>query len=115
MRAYGADFFDFSTPPDTVSTIVLTTSTQSLDYEAGAHVCRLTCMTSAGVEKGCYVNMMSTAAVAPTSGTTSSTANAVAAPVLGSRSLIVSTNISTGWSVIANTAGGYLHAEFWRK
>lgn len=115
MRAYGAKFFDFSTPPDTVSTLVLTTASQSLDYEAGAHVCRLTCMTSAGVENGCYVNMLSTVVVAPTSGTTSSTASAVAAPVLGSRSFNVSTNISTGWSAIANTAGGYLHAEFWRK
>ena len=131
MRTYGAlsptDLI--AQPPDTVHTMLLAAAVgQERDWgtsasSAGAaatyaHLVRFSGLTSAGVQLNFHVNLVSTHAVVPSSGssittgtTAGSTGNSV--PVLGERTFQIPA-WSTGWSAIARTSG-YVMAEVWRK
>lgn len=131
MRAYSAlspgqmhDAIAF--PPDTVQTILLAAATaQAMDWAsaasaraAGAAIVRFTGHTTAGVPFGFMVNLISTHAVAPTSGssvttgtTAGSTGNSI--PVIGSRTFQIPA-WSTGFSVAA-ASSGYVFAEVWSR
>ena len=106
---------NFANPPDTVSTLLLAAGVaQALDYPTDSHLCRISAMTTSNSALNCYVNLRSTAAAIPSSGTTATTSTTgVSIPVLGERSFIIAGG-STGFSAIANSSG-YFHAEFWRR
>jgi len=101
-------------PPDTVNTILLTggSSAQGMDYPAGAQVVRITPMSSAGVAFGCMVNLFSTAAAVPSSGSSASSSG-VSHPIMTQNTFQIPGN-STGFSVASFTSG-YAIFEFWRK
>lgn len=114
MRGYGTQHPMESgpVPPDTVSTILLGGATaQSLDWPSSAQIAKLTGVTTAGAQLNFYVNMHSTAAAVPSSGTTSTTG--VSFPILGTDTFQVPGS-STGFSVIAPTSG-YVHVACWKK
>ena len=107
---------DAVTPPDTVSAILLAAATpQAMDMPAGAKMVIIS-----GIATGnstvaiannipLYVNLFSTAAALPSSGTTSATNTSVGStgvsfPVLGQRKIQVPGG-STGFSVAAPSSG----------
>lgn len=107
-------------PPDTVLTMLMAAATgQAMDRPStNANLVRFTIMSTLGVTMGGCVNLVSTHAQPPSSGssvttgtTAGSTGNSV--PVLGSR-LFVIPSYSTGFSV-ALSAPGYVFAEFWSR
>lgn len=132
MRAYGAlsptDGIPF--PPDSVQTMFLTggSSGQAMDWPggaanagaAGANLVRFSAMTSAGAEFGAMVNLQSTLANVPTSGssvTTSTTQGSTgnSYPIFGMWGKMFQVpGYSTGWSAAAFTSG-YVIAEIWHK
>lgn len=86
---------------------------------AQAHIVRITFMTTAGVSMGGMVNLYSTNANAPTSGssattgtTSGSTGNSV--PVIGQNNGYQIPGYSTGWSAAAPSSGWCI-AEIWRR
>lgn len=131
MRAYGAlnPTDQIPQPPDTVHTILLAAAVgQSRDWgtsasSAGAaatyaHLVRFSGLSSAGTALNFHVNVVSTHAVVPSSGTSVTTGTTAGStgnslPVLGERTFQIPA-WSTGWSVIARTSG-YVMAEVWRK
>lgn len=131
MRAYGALFTQIPQPPDTVQTLFMTggSSAQAMDWvsstgaltnaRAGnAHIVRFTGQSSANLPLAFSVNLVSTHAAVPSSGssvTTGTTAGSTGnnIPVFGSREFQIPA-WSTGWSAAAFTSG-YIMAEVWRK
>ena len=118
MRAYAAlsPTDQIPTPPDTVYTLLIAASSgQAMDWSTGAQLVRLTGISSAGALMNFFVNLNSTRAAAPSSGTdTGSTAGELPTiPVEGSRTLQIPPG-STGWSA-AGLSSGYVTAEVWRK
>lgn len=118
-------------PPDVVQTMLLAAATgQSIDWPnttggaaasasiVGADIVRFTAMSTLGVAMGIMVNLVSTHAQPPTSGssgTTGTTAGSTgnSMPVMGTR-LFTVPSWSTGWSAAAS-ASGYLIAEIWSR
>lgn len=131
MRAYGAlsPTDQIAQPPDTVHTMLLAAAVgQSRDWASSAssagaaasyaHLVRFSGVSSAGVALNFHVNLISTHAAVPTSGTSITTGTTVGStgnsiPVLGERTFQIP-SWSTGWSAIARTSG-YVIAEVWRK
>lgn len=120
MRPYGALRVNdqIPAPPDTVNTMLLGGGTaQAMDWPAGTEIVRLTGLTTAGAILNFLVNMFSTAAAIPSSGSTSSTAGTtgVSHPVQGVATFQVPSQ-STGYSLVTHTgSSGYVYAECWRK
>ena len=130
MRAYGAlsPIDQIPQPPDTVQTLLMTggSSAQALDWAGStvsstavrAHLVRFTGLTTAGAQFNFMVNLVSTHANVPSSGTSVTTGTTVGStgnsiPVLGTRTLQIPT-WSTGFSVAAYTSGVVM-AEVWKK
>lgn len=132
MRAYGALHREIVFPADTVQTILLTggSSAQAADWPSSAvqaftnaasgdvNLVRFTGMTSAGAALGFMVNLVSTHANVPSSGssvttgtTAGSTGNSI--PVLG-QAIFAIPAWSTGYSVAAFSSG-YVLAEMWSR
>jgi hypothetical protein len=127
MRAYSAlPGIGIPQPPDTVQTLLIAGSSgQAFDWvgaadarTAFAHIVRFTGVSSAGALLNFMVNLVSTHAAAPSSGssvTTGTTAGSTGnnIPVLGSREFQIPP-WSTGYSVAA-LSSGYVMAEVWRR
>ena len=118
MRSYAArnPIDQIPQPPDTVQTMLLAATTpQEMDWGSTlAQVVRFTAISTAGAAIGVNVNLQSTGAISPTSGTTittGTTGNSI--PVFGERTLQIPPG-STGWSAAA-VSSGYIIAEQWRK
>lgn len=133
MRTYGAlsPIDRIEQPPDSVQTMLLAAATaQAIDWpnstggaaaaasSAGAQLVRFSGMSTANAALNFMVNLVSTHASGPTSGTSvttgttaGSTGNSI--PVWGNRYLQIP-SWSTGWSAIAQTSG-YVIAEIWKK
>lgn len=112
MRSFGARPHDFPLPPDTVGTVLLTTSGQAIDYPSDTNIVRFSVAQMSSV--GVFINAASTAArvaTATTGGSTASASQSIHVPV----SLMYQIpGGSTGFSVIASVAGGYMTCEFWK-
>ena len=123
MRPYGAlnPIDKISQPPDSVNTLFMTggSSAQAMDYPSTlCQLVRFTGYSSAGAQMGFQVNLVSTHAAVPSSGSSVTTGTSVGStgnniPVIGSREFQIP-SWSTGYSVAAFTSG-YVMAEFWRK
>lgn len=116
-------------PPDIVQTMLLgAAAAQALDWfttagvaaanaaAAGVQIIALTGQTTANIQLNFSVNLYSTGAISPTSGTSVSTGGAVPGvshPVNGAAFFQVPGQ-STGWSAIALTSG-YVMCEQWHK
>ena len=125
MRSYGTLHINdqIPQPPDTVNTLLIEASSgQAMDWPVtfanGAHQVRFSGMTTAGAQMNFFVNLVSTHAAAPSSGssittgtTEGSTGNNI--PVMGARDFQIPP-WSTGFSVAA-LSSGYVMAEIWRK
>lgn len=114
-----------STPPDTVQTLALAANTgQALDWfstagsavanagTAATHIVRVTPVSTGSVPMALTVNLYSTGAVVPTSGT-SVQSSGISHPVTQPTLFQIPGN-STGWSAIALTSG-YVMVEQWRR
>ena len=114
MKSISKETIDFAVPPDTCNTILLAAATaQGLDFPTYTSLVRLTGVTTAGAQLNFYVNIQSTLAAIPSSGSTATTdSSGVSVPVLGSREFAVAS--STSFSVIAPTSG-YVHVECWKR
>jgi len=129
MRTYGAlnPIDQISMPADTITTLLVANSSgQASDwanstvgaFDAGAHLVRFTGASTAGVTLSFMVNLVSTHALIPSSGSSVTTGTSVGStgnniPVLGSRILQIP-SWSTGFSVAA-VSSGYIFAELWSK
>jgi len=133
MRAYASVPPADQAPqaPDVVQTLLLAAGApQSLDWPnstggAGAsavsvfaHLVRFTIVTTAMAEMLAMVNLVSTHAQVPTSGTSATTGTTAGStgnslPVLGDGTYQIP-SWSTGWSA-ASPVPGYVIAEIWRK
>lgn len=133
MRQYGAlrNTDQIPVPPDTVQTLLLAAGVnQSFDWpnstggaaaNAAANGCQLvrfTFHTTGGVSMAGMVNLFSTAANAPSSGSSATTGTTPGStgnshPVLGQGQFQIP-GYSTGWSAAAITSG-YCIAEIWKK
>lgn len=115
-------------PPDIVQTMLLASGTaQSLDWfssagvavanagTAGVGIVAFTGQTTANLPLNFSLNLYSTGAISPTSGTSVNTtgSSGVSHPVNGSAFFQVPA-ASTGWSAIALTSG-YVMCEQWHK
>lgn len=120
MRSYGSlhPTEQVPLPPDTVNTMLLAGGTaQAMDWPADTEIVRLTGLTTAGAQFNFMVNLFSTAAAIPSSGSTSSTSGStgVSHPVLGEATFQIPGG-STGFSVIGHTgSSGYVYAQCWQK
>lgn len=122
MRAYAALHPTDQTPlpPDTVQTLLIAGSSgQAMDWTSTlSQLVRFTGLTTGNAQLNFMVNLVSTHAAVPSSGssvTTGTTAGSTGnnLPVLGSRTFQVPA-WSTGFSVAA-LSSGYVIAEVWRK
>lgn len=129
MRAYGAlsPIDGTPIPPDTVTTFLMTggSSAQAQDWlssgstatanagVAGVQLVRLTGMTTAGAAFLFSVNLFSTGAVAPSSGTSISSSG-VSIPIATGPVRFQVPGNSTGFSFAALTSG-YVVMEQWKK
>ena len=130
MRAFGTqhptDVGPF--PPDQVTTFVMTggSSAQASDWLSSGstavanaaagfvHVVRITPLSTSGAQMGVYVNLFTTAAAVPGSGTSvSSASGGVNHPVFGPTIFQVPGG-STGFSVAAPSSG-LVHIEQWER
>ena len=114
MRSLSINAKGIPVPPDTHTTILLAAATaQASDFASGTQLIRVTGLSSAGAQYNLYINLASTAAALPTSGTTATTGSTgVSVPVLGTRDFAIAG--STGFSVVSPTSG-YVHVECWRR
>lgn len=113
MIAYGAlsPTDGIPKPADTIATRILAAGTaQAIDVSTAAKLLRVSGMSTGGVAQGFFVNIGTTRAAIPTSGSATGT-TAVNHPVHGSRMFQIPGG-TTGISVIADIAGRY-QAEFW--
>lgn len=129
MKGYGALYPTFSaaTPADTVQTVLCVGSSnaQALDWPtstggaatnaaaAAAHMVRFTCQSTAGAKGLASINLYSTAAGVPSSGTSISSSG-VNFFIDGTQTVQIPGN-STGWSAAALGVSVYVQAELWRK
>lgn len=133
MRQYGAlrTIDGIPMPPDTVQTMLLAAATpQALDWpnstggaatNAAANrsqIVRFTFHTTLGVPMAGMVNLFSTNANGPTSGSSATTSTTVgstgnSSPIMGQGQLQIP-GYSTGWSAAA-VSSGYCIAEIWKK
>lgn len=129
MRSYSALHPTEQIPiaPDTVQTLLLGASAgQAMDWAnstvgssaAQAQLVRFTGYTTGGASFNFQVNLVSTHAVTPSSGTSITTGTSVGSTgnsmtVLGERTYQIPGH-STGWSAVAITSG-YVIAEVWRR
>lgn len=128
MRNYGALTDRIPAAPDTVQRLLMTggSSAQAMDWAgstigstaARAHVVRVTGLTTGGAQSALFVDLVSTFAAVPSSGTSITTGTTVGStgnslPVFGSREFLVPT-WSTGFS-IASLTSGYAIVEVWKK
>lgn len=129
MRTYGAlnPIDQTPQPADSVQTMLLAAGTgQAMDWPGapanaaagGVQLVRFTAETTAGLATSIMVNLQSTQATVPTSGssvttgtTPGSTGNSY--PIQG-QGIFQIPGYSTGWSAAAQAAG-YIIAEVWRK
>lgn len=107
-------------PADSVQTMLIASSSgQAMDWPAGSgNLVRFTGMTTGGATMNFMVNLGSTYAAVPSSGssvTTGTTAGSTwnNVPVIGQQTWQLP-SFSTGWSCAALTSG-YVIAEIWRK
>jgi len=103
-------------PPDTVSTLLIANSSgQTLDWPSGSTggLVRFTGQTTAGAQLNFVVNLESTKAAAPSSGTSTVGTTGFGCLVLGSGTYQIPGG-STCWSV-ASLSSGYVSAEIWKK
>lgn len=120
MRTYGSlhPTEQVPLPPDTVNTILLAGGTaQAMAWPTGTEIVRFTGLTTAGALFNFMVNLFSTAAAIPSSGSTSSTSGStgVTHPVQGEATFQIPSG-STGFSVISHTgSSGYVYAQCWQK
>lgn len=115
MRAYGSlhPTENVPVPPDTVNTFLIAGSSgQSMDWPASAQMVRLTGQSTTGASMNFWVNLWSTAAQVPTTGSSASSSG-VNHTVMTAHTFQVPAG-STGFSVAA-LSSGYISAEFWRK
>jgi hypothetical protein len=131
MRVYGAlsPIDGIPLPPDSVQTLFMTggSSAQAMDWPGApanaaagaAHLVRFSGMTTGSALYNFMVNLVSTHAAIPTSGssvTTGTTAGSTGnnIPVIGDGRIFQIPPWSTGWSA-AGLSSGYVIAEVWRK
>lgn len=117
MRAYAArsPIDQISQPPDTVQTLLVENSSgQALDWGSTlAQLVRFTGLSTAGAQLNFSVNLQTTMAAIPSSGTSVATGSSGSnIPVNGTRTLQIPPG-STGWSAAA-VSSGYIIAEQWR-
>lgn len=120
MNPYGSlhPTEDIPKPPDTVQTMLLAGGTaQAMDWSStSAQMVRLSGVSTGGALLNFWANLTSTAAAAPSSGTSTGASSAgstgVSIPIQGNRTMQLPGG-STGFSVIALTSG-YVQAETWR-
>lgn len=115
MRAYGArnptDLIP--APPDTVNTLLIAGSSgQAMDWPADTDIARLTGISTAGATINFMVNLFSTMAAIPSSGS-SAASTGVNHTVMGSGMFQIPGG-STGFSVAA-LSSGYIGVECWKK
>lgn len=113
--------------PDTVQTLLIAGSSgQAMDWagstvgaeDAKAHLVRFSGMTTAGLTMNFIVNLVSTHAAVPSSGSSQTTGTTAGSkgnniPVMG-QGVFQIPSWSTGFSV-AGLSSGYVMAEVWRK
>ena len=123
MRRYSAlnPLDQIPMPPDTVQTLFMTggSSAQAMDWPSTlSQMVQFTGMTSAGAVFGYVVNLLSTHAAVPSSGSSVTTGTSVGST--GNNLAVVGSAIfqipswSTGWSAAAFSSG-YVQAQIWRK
>lgn len=125
MRSYGTLHVNdqIPQPPDTVQTLLIAGSSgQAMDwadtFANGAQQVRFSGVSTAGAALNFMVNLVSTHAAIPSSGSSVTTGTTVGSlgnniPVHGSREFQIPP-WSTGFSVAA-LSSGYVMAEVWRK
>lgn len=127
MRQYGTLSANeiASVPPDTVQTLLIAASSgQALDWlssgstaftnaaQGYVNIVRISGFTTAGAVMNFIVDLFSTAASAPSSGSSFSSTSSRSV-VMGSRVFEIPGG-STGWSVAA-LSSGYIICEQWRR
>jgi hypothetical protein len=134
MRTYGAlnPLGTIPLPPDTVQTLLIAGSSgQSMDWPTATgglstvgsanekcHLVMFTGVSTVGASLNFMVNLISTHAAAPSSGTSVTTGSTAGStgnniPVNG-EAIFQIPPWSTGWSVAA-LSSGYVMAQIWRK
>lgn len=104
--------------PDTMQTLLIAGSSgQAVDWPSTAtygqgSIVRFTGLSTAGAQLNFHVNLESTKAAAPSSGT-STQGTTFSNPVMGQGTFQVPRG-STGWSVAA-LSSGYVMAEIWSR
>lgn len=132
MRAYGVLTPLVAQVPDSVQTLLLAAgAAQAFDWPLGpgtfagsasaanAQMVHFTAMTTAGIPMVAMVNLVSTNATVPTSGSSVTTGTSVgstgnAVPITGGDRMFIVPGYSTGWSAAAQ-APGYVIAEIWHR
>lgn len=100
-------------PPDAVTILLIAGSSgQAFDWQSGAQIARLSGMSTAGATLNFMANLQSTAAAAPSSGS-SGGSTGIGYPVMGQSAYQIPGG-STGGSVAA-LSSGYILIEQWRK
>lgn len=118
MRAYSTPQpYDLvPVQPDAKQVLLIAGSSgQAMDWPTGANIVRFSGVSTAGATLNFHVNLESTLAAIPSSGSTASTAasSGITTPVMGERTLQIPRG-STGWSVAAHSSG-YITAEVWKR
>lgn len=100
-------------PPDTVVTLLIAGSSgQAADWPSGTQMVRFTGVSTAGAQLNFNVNLFSTKAAAPSSGTSTEGTTGFQYPVLGRAEFQLPS--STGFSVAA-LSSGYVMVECWKR
>lgn len=103
--------------PDQIQTMLIAGSSgQAMDWPSGTTagaIVRLTGQSTAGVLINFQVNLNSTKAAAPSSGSSTEGTTGFGVTVVGQASFQVPGS-STGWSA-ASLTSGYITAEVWKK
>lgn len=115
MRQYGTmhptEFAEM--PPDATQILLIANSSgQAMDLPSGAQIVEFTGISTAGAQLNFMVNLQSTAAQAPSSGS-SGGSTGIGHMVMG-RKVFQLPGSSTGWSAAA-VSSGYICANFWKK
>ena len=104
-------------PADTIQTLLIAGSSgQALDWPSGSSVgaiVRFSGQSTAGALINFEVNLFSTKAAAPSSGTSTEGTTGFGHTVIGQGAFQLP-GASTGWSV-ASLSSGYIKAEIWKK
>lgn len=103
-------------PCDTTQTMLLDSTAQAMDWPSGSSagtIVRLSGCSTAGVMLCFHVNLESTKAAIPSSGSSTQGTTGFGEMVVGQGSFQIPGG-STGWSAAA-LSSGYVMAEFWKK